>query len=47
MFYRPNEHTLFFYQSFEGLDAVIHFEDLSFEISLQEVYDGLLLPDPE
>jgi Uma2 family endonuclease len=47
IFYKPNEHTLFFYQSFEGLDAVIHFEDLGFEMSLQEVYDGLLLPDPE
>jgi Uma2 family endonuclease len=45
MYKRQNEQTLFFYQSFEGLDAIIHFEDLGFEMSLKEVYDGISFPD--
>jgi Uma2 family endonuclease len=43
MFSRPNDLTLFFYQSFEDLDAVIHFEDLGFSMSLKEIYEGISL----
>jgi Uma2 family endonuclease len=45
MYKRQNEQQLFFYQSFEGLDAVIHFEDLGFDMSLMEIYDGIIFPD--
>jgi len=44
MYSRPNEQCLFFYQNFEGLDNVIQFKDLGFEMSLNEVYDGIPLP---
>ena len=43
IFSRPNDHTLFFYHSFEYLDAVIHFEVLGFNMSLKEIYEGISL----
>jgi Uma2 family endonuclease len=45
MYSRPNEQTLFFYQSFEGIDAIIPFTDLGFDMSLSEVYEGIKLTD--
>jgi Uma2 family endonuclease len=45
MYSRQNEHTLFCYQSFEGLDAVIPFNDLGFDISLAEIYEGIKFSD--
>ncbi len=41
MFSRANEHTLFYYQSFKGLDEVIAFKDMGFEIHLKEIYEGI------
>jgi Uma2 family endonuclease len=45
MYMRQNEQQLFFYQSFEGLEAVIRFEDLGFDMSLMEIYDGITFAD--
>ena len=41
MFSRSHEHALFFYQCFDGLEAIIPFPDLGFEIGMQEVYEGI------
>ncbi len=41
MFSRANEHALFYYQSFEGFDQVITFDDLGFKLSLNEIYEGI------
>jgi hypothetical protein len=43
MFSRANEHALFYFQNFEGLEAVIPFPDLGFEMGLNEVYEGLVI----
>lgn len=45
MYSRLNEQTMFFYQAFEGLDAVIPFEGLGFDMSLNEVYEGITFTD--
>jgi Uma2 family endonuclease len=47
MYKRQNEQQLFFYQSFEGLEAIIQFEDLGFDMSLMEIYDGIVFPETE
>jgi Uma2 family endonuclease len=47
MYSRPNEQSLFFYQNFEGLDQIIHFKDIGFDLTLQEIYDGIQLSVPE
>jgi Uma2 family endonuclease len=44
MFSRTHEHALFYYQSFDGIEAVIPFPDLGFEMGMKEVYDGISLP---
>ena len=41
MYSRPNEQSLFFYQSFEGLDKVIQFKDIGFDLSMEEIYEGI------
>jgi Uma2 family endonuclease len=45
MFHRPNEQTLFSFQSFEGLDALIPFEDFSFSIPMKDVYEGITITE--
>ena len=41
MFYRPNDLTLFTFQSFDGPDAMIHFMEWNFSISLKNIYEGI------
>jgi Uma2 family endonuclease len=41
MYSRPNEQTLFYYQSFEGLDKVIQFKEFGFELSMDEIFAGI------
>ncbi len=45
MYHRPNESTLFSYQSFTGLDEAVAFTELGFELSLREIYDRIDLPE--
>jgi Uma2 family endonuclease len=45
MYHRPNESTLFYYQSFSGLDASISFTTMGFELSLKEIYESITLPE--
>lgn len=47
MYYRPNEQTLFSYQSFDHLDAIIPIPELGFNISLSEIYDEIQLAENE
>jgi Uma2 family endonuclease len=42
MFYRPNEMTLFTFQSFDGPEAIIHFLEWNFSISLKNIYEGII-----
>jgi Uma2 family endonuclease len=41
MYYRPNVQSLFYYQVFEGEEAIISFPDFGFEISLADIYKGI------
>jgi len=41
LYQRPNEQSLFYFQSFEGAEATINFPDLGFEINLKDIYDGV------
>ena len=43
VYHRPNEKSLFYYQSFTGLDEIIHFENLGIGIKSSEMYDGINL----
>jgi hypothetical protein len=47
MYQRPNEQSLFLFQSFEGIESTIDFSDLGFEISLGDIYDGIQLDEKE
>ncbi len=41
MYHRPNETSLFYYQSFTGLEEIISFEHLGIGINMSEIYDGI------
>lgn len=43
MYHRPNETSLFYFQSFKGIDEIIPFEVLGFGINMSEIYDGIIL----
>lgn len=43
MYHRPNETSLFYYQSFTGLDEIIPFEDLGIGIKMSEIYEVIKL----
>ncbi len=45
MFHRPNEQTLFSFQSFEGVDGLIPFEDFGFSIPMKDVYEGITITE--
>jgi Uma2 family endonuclease len=47
MYSWKNERSLFSYQVFEGLDCIISFEDLGFNLSMKEIYDDVLITDQE
>ncbi len=47
LFSRKTSTSLFQLQDFSNMDEVIHFPDLDFSISLQQVYDGIRFPEPE
>lgn len=41
LYQRPNEQSLFYFQSFEGAESIINFPDLGFTISLNDIYKGI------
>jgi Uma2 family endonuclease len=43
MYHRPNETSLFYYQSFTELDETILFEHLGIAIKMSEIYEGIKL----
>jgi Uma2 family endonuclease len=43
MYHRPNETSLFNFQSFRGLDEIIPFEDMGISIKMNEIYDEIML----
>jgi Uma2 family endonuclease len=43
MYHRPNAQSLFYFQAFEGEEAIIPFPDFGFEITLAEIYEGVTL----
>ncbi len=43
MYHRPNETSLFNFQSFRGLDEIISIEDMGISIKMSEIYDGITL----
>jgi Uma2 family endonuclease len=43
MYHRSNETSLFYFQSFTGLDEIIHFENLGFSLRMSEIYDAITL----
>lgn len=43
MYHRANETSLFYFQSFTGLDEMILFEYLGFSLKMSEIYDGITL----
>lgn len=43
---RSHEHALFYYQWFDGLEGLITFPDLGFDLPMQEVYSGLEIVEP-
>lgn len=45
MFHRPNEQTLFSFQSFEGLGAFVPFEDFGFNIPMKEIYKDISITE--
>jgi Uma2 family endonuclease len=45
MFHRPNEQTLFSFQSFEGLDAIVPFDDFGFHIPMKDIYQGISITE--
>jgi Uma2 family endonuclease len=47
LYHRPNDHTLFSYQSFDPLDAIIPFTELGFDINLSDIYDEIDLEKNE
>ncbi|MCU0374545.1 MAG: Uma2 family endonuclease [Chitinophagaceae bacterium] len=46
MYSRSHEHALFYYQCFDGLEGIITFPDLGFNLPMQEVYSGLEIVEP-
>mgnify|MGYP001264481404 CR=1 FL=1 len=40
VFGRPHAHSLFYFEAFEGLDAIIDLHEMDLKISMQEIYDG-------
>ncbi len=47
MYQRSNEQSLFYFQSFDGADAIISLKDLGLEISLITLYKGIQFVSPE
>jgi hypothetical protein len=43
VYHRPNETSLFYFQSFTGLDEIIQFENLGIWVKMSEIYDGITL----
>jgi Uma2 family endonuclease len=45
VYHRPNETSLFYFQSFTGLDEIIPFEHLGIWVKMSEIYDGITLAE--
>ena len=45
MYSCAQEHALFSYQWFDGIEQVIPFPDLGFEMAMKDVYDGIALKE--
>lgn len=39
---RPNSQSLFFFESFEGLNAIVDLREMDLKIPMQDIYDGVV-----
>jgi Uma2 family endonuclease len=44
---RPHAQSLFLFESFEGLDAVVDLREMDIQIPMQEIYEGIVFETPE
>jgi Uma2 family endonuclease len=47
MYQRANEQSLYYFQAFDGKEAIISFKDIGFEISLNEIYEDIQFEEPQ
>jgi Uma2 family endonuclease len=38
---RPHAQSLFYYESFEGLEAIVHLREIQVQVSMKDIYDGI------
>jgi Uma2 family endonuclease len=41
VFGRPHAHSLFYFEAFEGLDAMVDLREMDIKIPMQDIYDGI------